>query len=514
MVHDICFGSKILLTFPDYSEDPEHSFSFPTDNFASLAGSWRQRYGWSSVIRVKNKYSYVSPENIQSFNELFDYCFGRYHYLWIPSWNKDLVLTQPIVTGDDHIHIEDIDYDINYPLFPGTGRFLFFYKSNSKYEMASVRSVTDKTTLNLHYPMNYSFALSELKYVCFLYLVRFDQDEIEWEYIAPREAAQLTVEFAELPLEYSAMLPSPASLDRPLLTYPITGTISNARPVFRWERCDGASHYIVSIIDSAGTILDNVRYSSARLADPKDSTLCRLFIRTDLSDGDVTWRVMAWSPDFGYSLWSTSITFTVAVITPRTITLISPLGVSSDPTPTYKWKGDALATHYYLWVNDSTGIRIQVWYTLAELTINAKGHCSITPAYSMAPGNCQWWIQAYNANGYSEWSEMGTFLMQYPKPLSAITTSPVGGIITGSTPTYIWTASRYATYYYFVVEDSTGIVIQEICLVSTVDPGDTGTCSYTPETSLANGPHKWYVQPWNPEGSGPWSVPKNFTVSI
>jgi hypothetical protein len=91
--------------------------------------------------------------------------------------------------------------------------------------------------------------------------------------------------------------------------------------------------------------------------------------------------------------------------------------------------------------------------------------------------------------------------------------APAGPIGTAR-PTYTWNAVASATSYLLWVNDSMGPAkIAQWLGPTTVGCGPgTGTCSFTPSTTLAPGAARWWVQTWNPAGYGPWSAPLDFTV--
>lgn len=87
------------------------------------------------------------------------------------------------------------------------------------------------------------------------------------------------------------------------------------------------------------------------------------------------------------------------------------------------------------------------------------------------------------------------------------------GTIGDNTPNYRWYAVPTATWYALYVNDSTGNVINQWFTASdTGCAGGTGICSLTPATALADGAATWWVRAYN-GNYGPWSHPKNFTVS-
>ena len=170
---------------------------------------------------------------------------------------------------------------------------------------------------------------------------------------------------------------------------------------------------------------------------------------------------------------------------------------------------------YYLWVNDSTGTRIQKWYTASEAgCASGTGTCSVSPTTTLAPGAAQWWIQATNGTVYGPWSATMDFSVPVPNAPGAATLISPTGTITTTTPTYTWNAIPEAMWYYLWVNDSTGNRIQKWYTASEAGcASGTGTCSVSPTTTLASGAAQWWIQATNGTVYGPWSATMNFTVS-
>ena len=149
-------------------------------------------------------------------------------------------------------------------------------------------------------------------------------------------------------------------------------------------------------------------------------------------------------------------TRTIAVLnfTPGKTTLVSPSGKIDTAKPAYIWNANPDATWYYLWVQDSTGTKIQQWYKAADAGCPAgTGTCTVTPQTALAAGAAKWWIQGYNANGYGLWSDPMDFSLLVPGKATLI--APSGNIKT-TTPAYTWNADPDSTWYYLWVDDSKG----------------------------------------------------------
>jgi hypothetical protein len=208
MVYTTYKNLNALVKQPSYANPPSEYIYSPTQNFSGLAGTMRKRFVLYPAFKTKNLFSFTSTQDYADFNKLFDYSSGRFGKLWVPSWGDDIRLEQNITAGDTYIIIHDIDYNTYYPEVPGTGRYLFFFKNNSTWEMNMVSSITGVNQLNMEDAFVNSYAMSQIKYISFLYLARFDIDQIEWEFLSPLGdpmVARTTIDFIELPNEYSLL---------------------------------------------------------------------------------------------------------------------------------------------------------------------------------------------------------------------------------------------------------------------------------------------------------------------
>ena len=208
---------------------------------------------------------------------------------------------------------------------------------------------------------------------------------------------------------------------------------------------------------------------------------------------------------------SSLATYTV----PVAATLVSPSGTIYDTTPTYTWHAVSNATWYLLWVNDSSGVKIQEWYTAADAGCPlGTGLCSVTPTTQLASGAAMWWILTWNDAGYGPWSTGMSFTVS-AAPGAAILISP-SKTIPDTTPTYTWNAVAGSTWYYLWVDDSTsaglGKIKQWYTAAQAGCASGTGTCSVTPATALTPGAGTWWIQTYS-NVYGAWSSGMHFTVT-
>ncbi len=103
---------------------------------------------------------------------------------------------------------------------------------------------------------------------------------------------------------------------------------------------------------------------------------------------------------------------------PAAATLISPSGTLALTSPTYYWNAVSNAAQYNLLVNDSTGNKVNQWYTAAQAgCASGTGVCSVTPSAVLALGSGNWQIQTQNSYGLGPWSSTLNFnvVMSAPK---------------------------------------------------------------------------------------------------
>lgn len=192
--------------------------------------------------------------------------------------------------------------------------------------------------------------------------------------------------------------------------------------------------------------------------------------------------------------------------------LISPSNEATNATPTFIWVSDPCATWYQLWVNDSTGVRVNKWYQASEVDA-ASGICTVTPAVGLLNGNGAWWIRSWNQEfGSGPWSDVASFTIDAsfgpPTPLSP------AGVTSTNYPLFTWQPVPDATWYQLWVNDSTGTPIRQWFTAEEVQ-ASSGTCRIAPGIALATGNCTWWVKSWNEqEGNSYWSPGKTFQAGV
>jgi probable HAF family extracellular repeat protein len=282
-------------------------------------------------------------------------------------------------------------------------------------------------------------------------------------------------------------------------------------PIYTWNPDAHSTWYYLWVDDSTGTRIRQW-YTAEQLGCPAGEP-CSALPDIVLAPGSAKWWIQTWNPD-GSGPWSDGMGFTVKAPDPAgKATLILPSGNVGTNTPTYFWNAEVGSSWYYLWVDDSTGTAIREWYTPDQAGCSGGGICYATPDIALAQGLGKWWIRTWNRRGYGPWSDAREFTVPAPVPPGKPTLVSPSGNVGTNTPNYTWNADPYSTWYYLWINDSTGTRLQKWYTAAQAGcTVGTGTCVAWPGVFLPFGPAKWWIQPWSPNGSGPWSDGMAFLV--
>lgn len=198
------FKSKYVFhLFPYWRTLPQGKIMMSYDEFNPTIGYSFVEYV-EDYPRNKEKFVYIcrNRTEIGDINDFFDDKLGRLKSFWYPSWRKDIVITGNIGFSDTIITIEDCEYSTFWPATPGTGRYILIYVNKNKWFTRKITNVPSSTTLTMESSLGEAVLAADIKMCSFLYLGRFDIDEIAWEYITP-EIATTELFFIELPQEYA-----------------------------------------------------------------------------------------------------------------------------------------------------------------------------------------------------------------------------------------------------------------------------------------------------------------------
>jgi hypothetical protein len=291
-----------------------------------------------------------------------------------------------------------------------------------------------------------------------------------------------------------------------------SGEITDTTPTYTWDAVSNATWYHLWVNDSTGNKI-NQWYTATQAGCGSGIGTCSVTPTTEVR-GAGQWYIQTYNAA-GFGPWNGPVPFMAPTPPAPSVatTQVSPSGVITDTTPTYIWNPVADATWYCIYVNDSTGNKINQWYAAAEAgCADGVGSCSVTPTTEVK-GAGQWWVRAYNGAGYGLWSGPVSFTAPTPAAPSAATQVSPSGEINDITPTYTWDPVVDATWYQLWVADSSGKRINQWYAAAEAGCADgVGSCSVTPATKVL-GAMNWYIRTYNSGGYGPWSAPMSFVAS-
>ncbi len=182
-------------------------------------------------------------------------------------------------------------------------------------------------------------------------------------------------------------------------------------------------------------------------------------------------------------------------------------GTTSNAYQVFQWQPTTNTTWYYIWMSTPNGPWAE-WVNAGQNCTAAV--CSHSFESPLGDGAYQWAVLTMNVNGHGGWSAV------YDFTVSGGTVAPVTILAPGDSasvnPTFSWTESPGAVWYYLWVNGPQGLVIEQWYTADAVC--QLGVCSVAPVTNLSPGTYSVWVQHWGPVYlHSPWTAEYNFTMT-
>lgn len=160
------------------------------------------KYGYYDETSMPLSMSFIldSMENVYNLRNFFDSKRGRLGSFWVPSWNKDIIVTAAIGAADTTLTIEDIDYSSFYLSNDIINRHIWIRFPDKTWVCRKINWASD-VSIGIDSAIGTSVSTENLDkmYISFLVFCRLDLDELEIEYIYPKGTiAQLKLNFMGL----------------------------------------------------------------------------------------------------------------------------------------------------------------------------------------------------------------------------------------------------------------------------------------------------------------------------
>lgn len=326
------------------------------------------------------------------------------------------------------------------------------------------------------------------------------------------DQSSLMVDYNSGATHPAPQIPTGMSVTGNLTTYPPS-------PVFNWTHDPNTTWYQLVVKDGGSTVLDQWYEVGVDIACNGTCAIEPAF-SAFLSNGDYDWYVQPYNDAHGaptLSARSDTEQFSVVVPDPEQPTGLNTIGslVTAPVIPQFEWDHDGATAWYQVQINKGATSILNQWYDITSGDIACTTTCVITPNLELSNGDYQWFVTPW-----AEWSGTGTasnvanFEVNVPAASKPTGLTEVGSLTTPPvTPQFQWAHDGTASWYQLYVNASSGTVIDQWFDVSTLACG--ATCTVSPDVSLTNGNHIWWVRGWNStHGNGEWSDEATFNVDV
>ncbi|MEO1996400.1 MAG: hypothetical protein ABGZ17_14115, partial [Planctomycetaceae bacterium] len=196
--------------------------------------------------------------------------------------------------------------------------------------------------------------------------------------------------------DFTVEIPTP---EPPIVTGP-SGTVSTSPPTFTWQAVQYATNYDIYV--------NNLTNGQSQVLRVTDATGTSHTPDTVLQNGTYRVWIRALNSAQETSNWSTPSDFTIQVEVPGAPFLLNPSGTVGTALPTFEWTSSAYASHYDLFISNTTTGQSQV-YRNTDITST-----SFTLPTPLTNGHAyQAWVRAINVFGEtSHWSNPVSFDIQ------------------------------------------------------------------------------------------------------
>ena len=191
-----------MLLFP-LQKPVTHDFARPYDmqQFLGLGYAASRYAAGDNTLQMKAQFMFSTRPLIQGIWDFFDSKMGRLESFWLPSWGRDIVPTEPIGAEDTEITIEPLEYGVTYLPNDVLGRYVFVRFPDRTYVCRKIIDAAgDYIVLDSALGKAVTTAQLQQLLISFLYLCRFDLDEMEMSYPKGRP------DFGKAELSFAALM--------------------------------------------------------------------------------------------------------------------------------------------------------------------------------------------------------------------------------------------------------------------------------------------------------------------
>lgn len=184
----MAFGDlEFLNTVPDFSQKPEVSDN-AMQALTSIGYARKVvQFPADQFTRFVFDYTFLTRQAQRDFLDFFSDRAGRHEAFWIPSWHRDLYVTDGIENASTELTIVNTEFSTGWnPTTENDPGYYIFLRSREYGLVTRQVSGVTATTITLSEALTWTDSKAV---VGFIWLVRFDMDELALKAILPGKSS-------------------------------------------------------------------------------------------------------------------------------------------------------------------------------------------------------------------------------------------------------------------------------------------------------------------------------------
>lgn len=177
-------GYTVFNQEPNWGKGVGVGFARPSERHVRLGVDLYYSRETESEFFVEGNYLGIDNDGIADLRGFFCQHMGRWKQFWLPTWQRDVVVTSAISAADTSITTQDLNYIDSWAGNSINGKYLFFSFPDGTQAYRKIIGWPSNTQLNLDAAVGTDVAASDLAGLttCFLLPARLEIDEMELSY--------------------------------------------------------------------------------------------------------------------------------------------------------------------------------------------------------------------------------------------------------------------------------------------------------------------------------------------
>lgn len=175
-------GLPVLNLEPNRVSTPDTTIEVFPEITPFLSKSLDYTHTTEGQIRTSAMWTFESRAAAYNLVKFFDEQRGRWGNFWYPSWMDDVVLTLPFTSTDTILEIEDIEWTTYWSDTKANGRYLYVLLPDGTEIIRKIIGAPSDTRITVDSAMGTTITSTYGVICCFLYMGRFNYDELTLEY--------------------------------------------------------------------------------------------------------------------------------------------------------------------------------------------------------------------------------------------------------------------------------------------------------------------------------------------